>query len=421
VNAGYWDAFLVKIDPAVSGAASLVYSTYLGGPSTDAAFGVALDGTGNIYLVGQTHSDAFPTVNAFQGSRGGNSDVVLARIGNAATSADLRVTHSTLPDPATVGLDLGYTITVVNDGPAAAAGARLSEILSGSANFVSATSSQGTCTVTFYFLEVHLGCAFDSLASGATATVTVVVNPGADGPLTSTASVSSNVSDPDGADNLAAASTTAVDHIFTDGFESGDTSRWSAVAGGGALSVTGAAALGGSIAGLQAVTNGAQSLYVEDQTPVDERRYRTRFHFDPNGFDPGTAQGHLRTRIFLALEESPTRRLVAIVLRRLQGQYAIRGRVRLDDNTVVDTPFVDISDAPHMIEFQWERSGGPGFDNGYFELWIDGASVASLFGLDTDLHSVDAGRMGALSVKAGASGTVYFDEFRSRRVNYIGP
>jgi hypothetical protein len=37
------------------------------------------------------------------------------------------------------------------------------------------------------------------------------------------------------------------------------------------------------------------------------------------------------------------------------------------------------------------------------------------------LSEVDFVRMGALSVKLGASGTMYWDEFESRRQNGIGP
>ena len=41
--------------------------------------------------------------------------------------------------------------------------------------------------------------------------------------------------------------------------------------------------------------------------------------------------------------------------------------------------------------------------------------------LDNHLAEVDFVRLGALSVKAGASGTIYWDEFVSRRLTLIGP
>jgi hypothetical protein len=47
--------------------------------------------------------------------------------------------------------------------------------------------------------------------------------------------------------------------------------------------------------------------------------------------------------------------------------------------------------------------------------------VSLLTGLDNSISAVDFVRMGALSVKAGASGTMFWDEFVSRRDNLIGP
>jgi len=61
------DAFVAKIDSTQSGAASLVFSTYLGGSGTDSASGIAVDGAGNSYIAGQTSSADFPTTsNALQ-------------------------------------------------------------------------------------------------------------------------------------------------------------------------------------------------------------------------------------------------------------------------------------------------------------------------------------------------------------------
>ena len=60
------DAFVTKFDPAASGGASVVYSTYLGGSGPDSASGIAVDSAGNAYVVGNTQSTSFPTMNAYQ-------------------------------------------------------------------------------------------------------------------------------------------------------------------------------------------------------------------------------------------------------------------------------------------------------------------------------------------------------------------
>ena len=58
------DAFVAKLTPSGSG---LVYSTYLGGSGTDTASGIAIDGSGNAYITGQTNSLDFPSPrHAFQ-------------------------------------------------------------------------------------------------------------------------------------------------------------------------------------------------------------------------------------------------------------------------------------------------------------------------------------------------------------------
>ena len=50
-------AFLTKIDPTLSGTASLVYSSYIGGTNGDLANAVAADANGNAYIGGQTFSN----------------------------------------------------------------------------------------------------------------------------------------------------------------------------------------------------------------------------------------------------------------------------------------------------------------------------------------------------------------------------
>jgi uncharacterized protein (TIGR03437 family) len=62
------DAFVFKLKPDGSQA---VYSTYLGGSADDVACGIAVDSSGNAYVAGSTFSANFPTVNAAQGTYGG--------------------------------------------------------------------------------------------------------------------------------------------------------------------------------------------------------------------------------------------------------------------------------------------------------------------------------------------------------------
>jgi hypothetical protein len=57
------DAFVSELETNGSG---LIYSTYLGGESSEAAYGIAVDSSGNAYVTGFTYSTNFPTTNAIQ-------------------------------------------------------------------------------------------------------------------------------------------------------------------------------------------------------------------------------------------------------------------------------------------------------------------------------------------------------------------
>jgi Beta-propeller repeat len=70
------DAFVTKLDPDSGGAVTLAYSTYLGGGNLDRGGGIAVDGTGAAYLIGQTVSVNFPTQDELQTDRGGDDAFV---------------------------------------------------------------------------------------------------------------------------------------------------------------------------------------------------------------------------------------------------------------------------------------------------------------------------------------------------------
>jgi Calx-beta domain-containing protein/carboxypeptidase family protein/beta-propeller repeat-containing protein len=85
---GVFDAFVSKFNTNLSGSASRIYSTYLGGSSSDragasgsvaASKAIAIDPAGNAYITGQTSSTNFPTSNAFQNNTGGVNDAFLTR------------------------------------------------------------------------------------------------------------------------------------------------------------------------------------------------------------------------------------------------------------------------------------------------------------------------------------------------------
>ncbi|MHC4272947.1 MAG: SBBP repeat-containing protein [Planctomycetota bacterium] len=66
---GFRDVFVMKLAHQDG---SVLYSTYLGGDYADEGHGIALNGAGEIYLVGSTQSTDFPTVDPIQAEPIGN-------------------------------------------------------------------------------------------------------------------------------------------------------------------------------------------------------------------------------------------------------------------------------------------------------------------------------------------------------------
>ena len=126
--------------------------------------------------------------------------------------ADLRISKSDFPNPATAGEELFYTITVTNDGPDTASGIVVTDTLPPQVDYV--TSTNPACT----HAAGVVTCPVDELASGASTSfqikVHVKTNAAVNGPTTifNTATVTANESlDPDLSDNSDTESTIVED------------------------------------------------------------------------------------------------------------------------------------------------------------------------------------------------------------------
>ena len=78
------DNFVFKLNAAGS---ALAYSTYLGGTDYDAARGIAVDGSGNAYVAGETLSGDFATTAAaFDRTRGGEYDMFVTKLNTTGSA-----------------------------------------------------------------------------------------------------------------------------------------------------------------------------------------------------------------------------------------------------------------------------------------------------------------------------------------------
>jgi hypothetical protein len=115
---GLYDVFVTKIDTTESGASSLVYSTYLGGGNTDLGYGIAVDGSENVYVTGFTVSTDFPTLNQYQADQAGD-DAFVTRIDTTQSGLSSLIYSSYLGGG---DADRGFGIAVDNSGNAYATG-----------------------------------------------------------------------------------------------------------------------------------------------------------------------------------------------------------------------------------------------------------------------------------------------------------
>jgi len=126
----------------------------------------------------------------------------------AAPSSDLSVSIVDSADPAPVGEDLHYTVTVANAGPDDAAAVTVHDVVPDTtlSSFASATPSQGSgCTAPS---GGAIDCDLGTVASGASATVDILLAPIAPGTLTDSATVPTG-SDPDPSNNAVSEPTTS--------------------------------------------------------------------------------------------------------------------------------------------------------------------------------------------------------------------
>jgi Domain of unknown function DUF11/Beta-propeller repeat len=103
--------FMTKVSPLVSGAASVPYSTYIGGssPTTGETVGggIAVDPSSNVYITGGTTFTDMPVLNAFQGVNNGGLDVFVTKINPTPTTGS-QLQYSTYFGGS--GDDIGYGV-----------------------------------------------------------------------------------------------------------------------------------------------------------------------------------------------------------------------------------------------------------------------------------------------------------------------
>jgi len=242
-NAGSQDAFVVKVTdatPAADYSITVAPSTRTvvpGGATTYtvtatpvsgytgtislSASGFSIDSTASfnpatIVITDASAKSSTLTVTTTPATPGGNYSLSLnTTSGNlqhggsaqllvsGTASANLAITKTASPNPASSLAGLTYRIAVTNNGPSPATNVIVTDTLPAGPAFVSAIPNQGSCSGT-----TTVTCNLGSIANGVVAIVSIMITPQTFGQLSNTASVAATETDPDMSDNSTTIQTT---------------------------------------------------------------------------------------------------------------------------------------------------------------------------------------------------------------------
>jgi uncharacterized repeat protein (TIGR01451 family) len=124
-------------------------------------------------------------------------------------AADLSLVKTSAPATPVLGQPLTYTLTVTNAGPDTAEGVMVTDVLPAGLTFNSASAS---CS--YENVDRTVTCSLGSLNSGADQSVDIEVLPSVSGPVSNTATVTSSILDPGGANNSSTREVTLEVHLF---------------------------------------------------------------------------------------------------------------------------------------------------------------------------------------------------------------
>jgi hypothetical protein len=175
---GISDVFVAKLDPTVSGPASLVYATYLGGSVDAQGNAMAVDSSGGIYLAGETTSLDFPQAanpsNGFQ--------PICGSCGFAVPLADAfltKITEGSGPAPGVTFLPAGLNFGNEPVGQTASLPSVQLENSGDSALTITGVSVTGPNSKDFSQTNDTCPIAPATLAAGASCAIAVTFSPSA--------------------------------------------------------------------------------------------------------------------------------------------------------------------------------------------------------------------------------------------------
>jgi hypothetical protein len=139
------DAFVTKLHPAGSG---LLYSTYLGGSSSDQGWGVAVDADSSVYAAGETNSTNFPTTPGASGNQTG-IDAFVTKLDATGAPTALALSPTTATNPVGTSHTVTATVTDAAGQPVQGVVVRFTVTGLGATSGTCTTEANGQCDFSY--------------------------------------------------------------------------------------------------------------------------------------------------------------------------------------------------------------------------------------------------------------------------------
>jgi hypothetical protein len=204
--------------------------------------------------------------------------------------------------------------------------------------------------------------------------------------------------------------------VFSDTFDSGNLTSWSARTnvGTGSMGVSPTAGIP-VVAGNQGLSlTGPGTHFVTDNTPVAETGYHASFGFSAGSFTSGTAAA-------ITLFDARTGNnggngaVFSLDHRKNGGVNQVRVVMSRTGAATVTGGWVNLTTGPHTLRLDWVSGPATGAGQGTLKLSVDGTAVSTLTG-NTSTLRIESVRLGLVAGTNGSSlGTAAIDSFASTR------
>lgn len=200
----------------------------------------------------------------------------------------------------------------------------------------------------------------------------------------------------------------AVDLMFGDHFESGNTVAWAQTVG-----TVGVGDVGHQGKGLEVVVSGAGPAYVQDDSPDRECTYFARFALDVRGLT--MADGD-EFDLFVARNADGEPQL-RLSMRRMSGEFWLRWWVAVDTGSIETPPREEIPlpKGWRVVDINWKASDS-GEQNGHLRLGVGGNEFVAATDVANESSRIDSIRLGAVDgLDPATGGSLFVDSYAARR------